>query len=109
LVILLYIATALFGIWVLLLLFLMFFFSDDDVKEHTLMDKLYAISDLKKEPLKELANSLNGSVDDNSEPEISSKKLDRDEFNPTMKDLLKDRSFDQEKFDAVFENMKRPQ
>lgn len=105
----LYIATALFGIWVLLLLFLIFSSLGTDVKEDSLMDKLHAISDLKMEPIKELANSFTRLLGENNEPEIGMEQFDKDEFNPPMKDLLKDRSFDQEKFDEVFENMKTPQ
>ncbi|WP_338657000.1 stage II sporulation protein P (plasmid) [Sporosarcina psychrophila] len=118
LLILLYIATILFVIWLLTVLFLTFFFSREEIKENSLLDKMYFISDFKMGSLKDLPDipNLLGKINDSSdgifngikEPEIRLDQPDRDEFKPAMKDLLKDRSFDRESFDAIFENMKSP-
>lgn len=118
LIILLYIATILFVIWLLIVLFLTFFFSREEIKENSLLDKLYFISDFKMDTLKGLSGIPNpfGKINDSSDgtingidgPEIRLDQPDRDEFKPAMKDLLKDRSFDRESFDAIFENMKSP-
>lgn len=116
LIISLYIATILFVFW--LLLALTFFFSREEIKDNSLLDKMYSISELKMNPLKGLSGIPNpfGKINDSSdgtfneidEPKIRFDQPDRDEFKPAMKDLLKDRSFDKESFDAIFENMKSP-
>jgi len=105
LIILLYIAATLFAIWLLVLLLLLYFISSDEIDERTLLEKLNVISILEMEPLKELKKD---EVDEDFEPENRSNQLDKDEFNPSMKDLLKEKRFDNERFDAIFENMKTP-
>ncbi len=113
LVLLLYVATAFFMSWLLLVLMLTFFFTPEEIKESPLLNKVYSLANFEMNAEKELSstpklldetNGLNG-VD---EPEISVEPLDRDEFNPAMDDLLTDSDFDQERFDAIFENMKSP-
>ena len=118
LIILLDIATILFVIWLLIVLFLTFFFSREEIKENSLLDKMDFISDFKMDKLKGLSSISNsfGKINDSSdgtfngieESKILLEQPDRDEFKPAMKDLLKDRSFDRESFDAIFENMKSP-
>jgi stage II sporulation protein P len=103
---LLYMACILFLVWVLIVLFLLFSFSNSETKSHPLLDKLYGISGLENRPLKKLLSLSEGKQQ--NEVGIKPEVLNRDEFNPLMKDLLKERSFDQEKFDARFENMKTP-
>lgn len=107
LLILLYIATTLFVIWLLAFLYLLFFIPSDENEEQNLLDKLYGIANLEMEPLKKSLSE--GEVEEANEQEIQFEQLDRDEFNPAMKDLLTDRNFDKKKFDAIFENMKTPQ
>ncbi|WP_255485289.1 stage II sporulation protein P [Sporosarcina sp. BP05] len=118
LITLLYIATILFLIWLLIVLFLTFFFFREEIKGNSLPDKLYFISDLKMDTLKgpSVIPKLFGKINESSDgtfngidiPKINLDQPDRDEFKPAMKDLLKDRSFDREGFDAIFENMKSP-
>ena len=103
----LYLAIALFMTWLLLVLLLTFFFSHDESKEKPLLDKLYSLDDFETDLTKGLSGIFNSS-DETDEREIRFGKLDRDEFKPAMRDVLKDRDFDQESFDAIFENMKSP-
>lgn len=109
LVILLYIATTLFTIWLLVLLFLMFFIPSDEIEEQSLLDKFYGVADLEMGSLQKMESLPKGEVEETNEQETQLDQLDGDEFNPAMKDLLKERSFDKERFDAIFENMKTPQ
>lgn len=114
----LYFAIALFMIWLLLVLLLTFFFSHDESKEKPLLDKLHSIADFEIDLTKGVPGIFNSSDETNGssdkisdgtdEREIRFGKLDRDEFKPAMRDVLKDRDFDQESFDAIFENMKSP-
>ncbi|ARF16815.1 hypothetical protein SporoP17a_05610 [Sporosarcina ureae] len=72
------------------------------------MDKLYVKADLEKEPLKKIKSLVEGEDEKTNKQDTEFEQLARDEFNPAMKDLLKERSFDKERFDAIFENMKAP-
>lgn len=109
LLILLYIAITLFVIWLLVFLVLLFFIPSDETEDRTVLDKLYGSADLEMAPLKKLKSLLDGEVEEATEQETELEQVDRDEFNPAMKDLLKERRIDKEGFDAVFENMKTPQ
>ncbi|MFS0577310.1 stage II sporulation protein P [Sporosarcina sp. 179-K 3D1 HS] len=119
LLILLYIASILFIVWLLVVLLLTVFFPRDKMKENSLSEKLSSISNYKMDPLKDLSGLPNpsgkiiDSPDDEAfnginEPDIPLEHVDRDEYGPAMKDILKDRSFDKDRFDALFENMKSP-
>ncbi|MFD1927120.1 stage II sporulation protein P [Sporosarcina siberiensis] len=107
--ILLYLATALFVIWLLALLYLMFYIQSDENEERYVLDKLEGIADLKAEALHKTESLSKGEVEETNKQEIQLEQLDRDEFNPAMKNLLKNRNFDKKRFDAIFENMKTPQ
>jgi len=107
LIILLYLAIILFFIWLLVVLLLAFYFGRIEIEEEPLLNRVFSISELEKNELEVLSN-LPDSLDEKNEPKIRLDQPDRDEFKPIMKDLLKDRSFDRESFDAVFENMKSP-
>ncbi|MFS0574546.1 stage II sporulation protein P [Sporosarcina sp. 179-K 3D1 HS] len=119
LLILLYIATTLFIIWLLIIMFIKSFFPRDMIEENALPEKLSVISDYKRDALKDLSGFLNPSIkindspndevfNEKGQPGIPLEQADRDEFEPTLKDLLNDGSFDKERFDAIFENMKSP-
>ncbi|KAA0965311.1 stage II sporulation protein P [Sporosarcina sp. ANT_H38] len=105
---LLYVATTLFMIWLLLVLFLTFFFKPDERKEKSLLDTLFSIADFEIDSIVNSLDEKDGSSIGMGEPGSSIERLNRDDFKPAMNDLLKDRVFDQARFDAVFQNMKSP-
>lgn len=106
LLILLYTATLLFVIWLVTLFLLLFFSSSDSTEGHKVLDKLYEITDLEIGSLK-ITNRFLEEDRVGIELEGKLEEVERDKMEPTMKELLKERSFDIERFDAIFENMKR--
>ena len=118
LIFLLYLAIILFSIWSLVVLLLSYYLWHDEIKENPLLGKVDYFSNFGMEAF----NASPDFIDSLGETNVSSnersnekdkmksqlKLPDRDEFKPAMKDLLKDRRFDRESFDAIFENMKSP-
>lgn len=107
LIILLYLAIILFFIWLLVVLLLVFYFGRIEIEEEPLQNRVFSVSELKKNEL-EVSSNLPDPLDEKNEPKVRLDQPDREEFKPAMIDLLKDRSFDRESFDAIFENMKSP-
>jgi len=107
LLVFLYLAIALFIIWLLMISLLTFLFSRDEINENAILDKIYALPNLKEGTIKDILATPN-LLDEKEKSEIRLNEQYRDEFLPAMEDLLKDRDFDQERFDSIFDNMKSP-
>jgi len=107
LLVFLYLAIALFIIWLLMISLLTYLFSRDEINENALLNKIYALPNLKKGTMNDILGTPN-LLDEKGKSEIRLNEQYRDEFLPAMEDLLKDRDFDQERFDSIFDNMKSP-
>ncbi len=87
----------------------MFFIPNNKTEEERLLDKLYPVEDLDLKSLKDIRKIFIKDIVDTKKQENLLKNINSDELNPTMGELLKKRSFNNKNFDAIFENMKRPQ
>ncbi|EGQ20108.1 aspartyl/glutamyl-tRNA(Asn/Gln) amidotransferase subunit C [Sporosarcina newyorkensis 2681] len=118
LIFLLYLAIILFSIWLLVVLLLSYYLWHDEIKENPLLDKVNSFSNFYMEKLKDSSDFLNplgetdvtlkGTSDEKEKMNIQLEQPDRDEFQPAMKDLLKDRELAFKNIDAIFESMKSP-
>ena len=118
LIVLLYLAILLFIIWLVVVLWLAFYFWRNEIEENTLLGKVSSFSSYDLEKLKaspyylsslgEPNEFFNETSNERKKMKIQLKQPNRDEFQPTMKDLLKDRDLTFKNIDAIFENMKSP-
>ncbi len=105
----------LFIIWLLIVFFLSFFY-DADKKTGNILDKsAHAITGLKTETAKNLfdfikpqdnEDGLISNVEKDSKIHMDSQ--DRDEFQPTMENLFKERDLTIKNMDALFKSLKSP-
>lgn len=115
---LLYLAIILFIFWLLLVLFLPFFFGQEKMKGNSLLKSVDFLSDLEMKALEDSpvflsrSNAQKGFSDEPSleenETEIRLDQQEQDEFQPDMKDLLKERELSFKNVEALFENVKFP-
>jgi stage II sporulation protein P len=115
---LLYLAIILFTFWLLLVLFLPFFYGQEEMKENSLLKSVDSLSDLEMKALEDFpvflgrSNVQKGFSDEPSLEENGTEILldqqERDEFQPDMKDLLKESELSFKNVDALFENVKLP-
>ncbi|WP_203247690.1 stage II sporulation protein P [Sporosarcina beigongshangi] len=118
LIILLYLAIFLFIIWLVVVLWLEFYFWRNEIEENSLLGRVSSfysndLEKLKASPyyfgsLGKPNESINGISNEKEKMKIQLKQPDRDEFEPEMKELLKDRDLTFKNIDAIFENMKSP-
>lgn len=116
--ILLYLAIILFILWLLLVLFLPFFYGQEEMKENSLLKSIDSLSDLETKALEDFpvflgrSNVQNVSPDEpsleESGTEIPFDQREWDEFEPDMKDLLKEKELSFKNAEALFENVKGP-
>ncbi|WP_199175255.1 stage II sporulation protein P [Sporosarcina sp. P7] len=118
LIVLLYLAIILFSIWLLVVLLLSYYLWHDEIKENPLLGKVDSFSNFYMETLKDSSDflkplgetdvTLKGTSNEKEKINIQLEQPDRDEFQPAMKDLLKDRELAFKNIDAIFESMKSP-
>lgn len=112
--ILLYVAFLLFMFWLLFLLYILFFYKPEKTKEKTLMDDIYF--EMKtSNPLSNFLdqssaniNSTDGSSDIEDESKAHFDLLENDEFQPSMKDLLRERELSINNIDEIFGKIESP-
>lgn len=118
LIFLLYLAITLFFIWFLVVFLLANYLWHDEIKENPLLGKVdyfynFGMGVFNASPdfldsLGETNVSSNESSNEKDKMKSQLKQLDRDEFEPAMKDLLIERELTFKNIDAIFENMKSP-
>lgn len=114
--ILLYLAILLFILWLLTVLWMTFFYNTHEYEDNARMDRIAAISnfesvqDLTGLPnnTKELDGIAGGTSSLDSNVKSNLNLEDRDEFEPTMDNLFRERELTTKNIDALFENMKSP-
>lgn len=113
--ILLFMAIFLFIIWLMIVFFLSFFYDSNKVKVNVFEEHSHSLTSLKSGTLKKLfdyTNPQDNLVDSKSNVDKKSKihtnVQDRDEFQPTMKNLFKDRDLTIKNIDAIFNNIESP-
>lgn len=115
-VILLYLAILLFILWLFTYLWLAFLYEPEKNKENGLLDRIYSLSnsetELKKsnnsKTLDEIIEPTIDKVSVDSDLKSSLEPLERDEFQPTMDNLFRERELTIRNIDAIFENIKSP-
>lgn len=115
LLILLFVAIFLFLIWLVIVVFFSFIYDTKKTNGNRFEENSNSLTSLKSETLKKLfdfTNSQNNKDDSISNVEKESKihtnVLERDEFQPTMKNLFKDRDLSIENIDSIFKNVESP-
>lgn len=112
--ILLYIAILLFILWLLTVLWMTFFYDPHKYEENALMEKIYALSNIEtKKRTIDLPNSFQDldkppteTLNRDTEEKTNLNLKDRDEFEPTMDNLFKERELTIKNIDALFEKQK---
>lgn len=112
---LLFLTIFLFIIWLLIVFFLSFFY-DSDRKIGNILDRSsHSITSLKKETAKNLFDFINPQDNKNDyisnaekDSKIHMNSQDRDEFQPSMENLFKDRDLSIKNIDALFKSLKSP-
>jgi len=115
-VILLYLAILLFILWLFTYLWLAFLYEPEKNKGNELLDRIYSLSNFETELKKSsISNTFNEIFDPtiqkvgvDSDLKSSLEPLERDEFQPTMENLFRERELTIKNIDAIFENMKSP-
>lgn len=114
--VLLYIAILLFILWLLTVLWMKFFYDPHKYEGNAILDRIYTLSNAESMKsvfdLPHTKNELDGVPAGTSNLDtdvISNLNLeDRDEFEPTMDNLFKERELTTKNIDALFEDMKSP-
>lgn len=113
--ILLFVAIFLFLIWLIMVFFFSIFYDAEKIKGNSFKESSYFLTNIKSETLKKLSDFTNSldKIDDSITNETDESKIhrniqDRDEFQPTMKNLFKDRDLSIKNIDAIFKNIESP-
>lgn len=113
--ILLYVAILLFILWLFTVLWMTFIYNPNKHENNARVDRIAGISNIESmqgvsdspNKTKELGEVPEGKTNIDTSVE-SSLNLDRDEFEPSMENLFKERELTNKNIDALFENMKSP-
>ncbi len=112
---LLFIAIFLFIMWLMIVFFLSFFYDSDKLEGTIFEENSHSLTSLKSETLKKIFDFTNpqDKIDDSitnadNESKTHTNIEDRDEFQPTMENLFKDRDLTIKNIDALFKSIKSP-
>ncbi len=115
LIFLLLVAISLFLIWLIVVFFFSFFYDSKTGKGNLFNESSHLVTTIRLETEKKLSdftnplNRINDSItNEENELQILTNDQDRDEFQPSMKNLFKERDLSIKNIDAFFKNIESP-
>lgn len=114
--VLLYLAILLFILWLITVLWMKFFYNPNKYEGNAILDRIYTLSNVESmksvsdlpHTKKELDRVPAGTTNLDTDVISNLYLEDRDEFEPSMDSLFKEKELTTKNMDALFENMKTP-